>query len=485
MKASVPRFPLAPVDFRFRALGSKFLLTKVTGEFCVLSRQDFLKFCTKGEVGVSSRSRRALACAGFLGAQGDEQVNAEKFSALHGHLFQAPSLHIMVLTLRCDHRCVYCQTSSRGPGHNRLDMSPRTARKVIDRIFLSPAPALHIEFQGGEPLLNYRVLVHAIRYAREKNTRAGRKLGFTLVSNFSFLDEKKLAFLVKESCSLCTSLDGPARVHDRQRVAPGCGGGAYANVKHWLGIIGKMHARGEYPYRVNALTTVTALSLPYWKEIVDEYVDSGLSTIHLRPVAPFGIGKGKSWERLRVSADEFLDFYRKSLRYIIALNRKGIPLAERTAMVFLSKILKGVDPGYVDLRSPCGAVFGQLAYNYNGDVYTCDEGRMFSAASGNELFRVGSVFKGSARSLVDNPVTKTLALASCLDNVPLCAECAYAPFCGVCPLYNYASEGDVFSRGVNDRCRIHKGIFDLLFGLLQGSERQVFERWMAPAKEEG
>jgi uncharacterized protein len=254
VKASVPRFPLAPVDFRFRALGSKFLLTKVTGEFCVLSRQDFLKFCTKGEVGVSSRSRRALACAGFLGAQGDEQVNAEKFSALHGHLFQAPSLHIMVLTLRCDHRCVYCQTSSRGPGHNRLDMSPRTARKVIDRIFLSPAPALHIEFQGGEPLLNYRVLVHAIRYAREKNTRAGRKLGFTLVSNFSFLDEKKLAFLVKESCSLCTSLDGPARVHDRQRVAPGCGGGGH----HWEDACpGRVSVSGQCAYdRDRALPAV-------------------------------------------------------------------------------------------------------------------------------------------------------------------------------------------------------------------------------------
>ena len=29
----------------------------------------------------------------------------------------------------------------------------------------------------------------------------------------------------------------------------------------------------------------------------------------------------------------------------------------------------------IQLRSPCGAGIGQLLYNYDGKVYTCDEGR--------------------------------------------------------------------------------------------------------------
>jgi hypothetical protein len=31
----------------------------------------------------------------------------------------------------------------------------------------------------------------------------------------------------------------------------------------------------------------------------------------------------------------------------------------------------------LELRSPCGAGIGQLLYNYDGKVYTCDEGRIW------------------------------------------------------------------------------------------------------------
>jgi len=42
------------------------------------------------------------------------------------------------------------------------------------------------------------------------------------------------------------------------------------------------------------------------------------------------------------------------------------------------KILTENDPNFLDSRSPCGACIGQVAYNYDGKVYTCDEGRMFA-----------------------------------------------------------------------------------------------------------
>ena len=54
----------------------------------------------------------------------------------------------------------------------------------------------------------------------------------------------------------------------------------------------------------------------------------------------------------------------------------------------------------MELRSPCGAAMGQMAYYYNGNVYTCDEGRML-AEMGNSAFCLGSALKNDYNELMD------------------------------------------------------------------------------------
>ena len=46
--------------------------------------------------------------------------------------------------------------------------------------------------------------------------------------------------------------------------------------------------------------------------------------------------------------------------------------------------------GYVDLMSPAGIGIAGVVYNYDGDVYASDEGRML-AEMGNKAFRLGNV----------------------------------------------------------------------------------------------
>jgi hypothetical protein len=64
--------------------------------------------------------------------------------------------------------------------------------------------------------------------------------------------------------------------------------------------------------------------------------------------------------------------------YILELNKKGINFREMLSGIYLSKILTDRDPNYLDERSPCGACIGQVAYNYDGKIYSCDEGRMLA-----------------------------------------------------------------------------------------------------------
>jgi len=223
--------------------------------------------------------------------------------------------------------------------------------------------------------------------------------------------------------------------------------------------------------------TTTSYSLKYPKEIVNEYLKLKLTNIFLRPLSPFGLAK-KIWEKIGYSPQEYLKFYKKALDYIIKLNLKGKKFWERTARIFLEKILTKRDPNFLDIRSPCGAVIGQLTYNYNGDIYTCDEGRML-AQMGDFSFKLGNVKETKYSQIVNHPTTKVMTLASCLECLPMCADCVFKPYCGICPLYNYAHEGNLFAQTPNNfHCRINKEILEYLFERLTNLKiKSVFKEW--------
>ena len=53
--------------------------------------------------------------------------------------------------------------------------------------------------------------------------------------------------------------------------------------------------------------------------------------------------------------------------------------------------------------SPCGAGVGQMSYYYDGNVYTCDEGRMLSEM-GDNSFLLGNVHTNTFQECVSSPV---------------------------------------------------------------------------------
>ena len=83
---------------------------------------------------------------------------------------------------------------------------------------------------------------------------------------------------------------------------------------------------------------------------------------------------------------------------------------------------------WTPLRSPCGGVIGQLAYNYNGDIFTCDEGRML-AETGDLSFKLGDVFHSTFSQIFESSVCKLVCTASCLESIPCCEQCVYSPYC--------------------------------------------------------
>jgi radical SAM protein with 4Fe4S-binding SPASM domain len=165
---------------------------------------------------------------------------------------------------------------------------------------------------------------------------------------------------------------------------------------------------------------------------------------------------------------------------MLELNRQGVEILERYAAIFLTKILTGQDPNFLDVRSPAGAGIGQLGYSYDGRIFTCDEGRMLYEM-GDDSLQLGHVDHDRYRDIVGHPTVRAAVLASNLDGQPDCVNCAYSPYCGTVPATNLKSQGSLFGRMRDNKiCAVHKGIQDYLFEKLGEADPDVmraFERW--------
>ena len=457
----------------------KILLTNDFGGNVEVPKNEFESICSKDCSLSKTDVPEEFFDKGFVAEMIDSEKHSLSWAKRHCSVMLAPELHIMVMTGRCNMQCVYCQAGAPGRRDKSLDMSLETAKKAVDFAFNTPSPVLSFEFQGGEPLLNWDVLVSTVEYIREKEKKSSRTVSISLISNFILMDDKKADFLLKNEVILCTSLDGPEFVHSKNRHSEN--DISYETVRKWLKYFKERHDNQKgNSYRIfkpGAIVTVTKNSIGHAKEIVDEYVAAGLESIYLRPVSKIGYA-GRNWNVIGITPAEYLDFYSEALKHIIELNKKGISISEQACIIFCTKMFDAGSGGNYDIDSPCGAGTGQIAYNYDGSIYTCDEGRML-AMDGDDIFRIGSVDEPVEKVLTADAV-RACKCASELNAQAMCSRCAYMPYCGTCPVFNYATQGSLAGDMANNmRCAINKGQIDIILECIKDRENEaILKKWI-------
>ncbi len=448
------------LPFNYKKIGDQYLIVNLVGKFSLLNSREFFNLVE------GKSSRDDLHGIFYLNDTDNTSGISEEFRKKKRYLDNGTSLFIFVLTDRCNNNCVYCQASREPASTAEHDMTVATAKKALDLVLSCVKQEITIEFQGGEPLLNFETLKFVVDYSAKYH----KKIKFVLVSNLLSLENEQLEYLLKNNISICTSLDGNEDLHNFNRPY----GNGISGFKLLESKLTKLRTQGV---KTDALQTTTKKSLLFPGEIIDQYIEFGFDSIFLRPLSPFGFAK-RNMDIIGYSPFEFLHFYQKALEYLIELNINGTFFKERTATIFLTKILSSSELNYMDLRSPCGAAIGQIAINYNGKIYTCDEGRMLGE-SGDFTFLIGNVESSTYRQLFDNETSKLVCLASCAESSPMCHQCAYLPYCGICPAINYSRAGNMFK---NDpyRCIVNKGILDMLFSYLLNDERAtlILKSWI-------
>lgn len=401
-----------------------------------------------------------------------ENINKviDDYREKHDFLFYGPTLHIMVPTFRCNQKCIYCHSRSKSPDIKGYDMDRKTAKATVDFILSSPAKKMVIEFQGGDCSLNFDIVKYVIEYTTMEAEKKNKDIKFSLVTNLTTMTEEMLGFLKEHKImGLSTSLDGPKKVHDANRKYID-GTGTYDDVVYW---IKRIKSEFKHDFNLNALTTVTRSSLPYAKEITDEFVELGFNGVWFRFLNKLGFAQS-TWDKIGYSADEYLNFWRQGLSHIIEINKKT-HFQEVFSKILLTKILTKKDPMFVDIQSPCGAGIGQLLYDHRGDIFTCDEAKVLG-----DTFQLGNVFTNKLRDVIKHPtVVSMMNVSSKLTTI--CDNCAYSPYCGICPVDIYMTQGSIVPKLAESfRCKVFHGMLETLFKELVESEssRKIFTAWI-------
>jgi His-Xaa-Ser system radical SAM maturase HxsB len=467
-------YSLLPARFT-RLEDRKYIVTNLVGEWIEIDRDDVEKYISH-KLEPHSNVYNDLKSKHLLMDQGSSialDMLALKWRTKLSRLSDFTGLHMFVASLRCEHSCPYCQVSRQSEDRDLYDMSETTADAALDLVFRSPAPAIKIEFQGGEPLLNFEIIKYVVEKAKDINVLERRNLAFVVATNLAVIDDDMLSYFREHDVLISTSLDGPADLHNANRPRPGKD--SYERAVDGIERVRLALGRD----RVSALMTTTEASLDRSRDIIDEYLRLGFDTIFLRPLSPYGFAVKTKWYGA-YNAERWLKFYFEGLDYIVELNKQGNFFVEQYAATILAKMLTPFEPGYVDLMSPAGIGIGAVVYNYDGDVYASDEGRML-AEMGKPKFKLGNVLENTYEEIFLSDALLDPLEDSYADSVPMCHDCAFQPFCGSDPVFHYATQGDtVGHKPTSEFCMRNMAIFKRLISMMRDPEiKRIFMGWVS------
>ena len=118
---------------------------------------------------------------------------------------------LVLLTRACPLACRYCAMDRR-PGA----MRPEVLRRAADLILEEEGP-VELQYFGGEPLLEYDLLISGVDYAARQARRRGKSLRQVVTTCGLLLTPSRARELAGKGCSFILSLDGDRAVSARQR----------------------------------------------------------------------------------------------------------------------------------------------------------------------------------------------------------------------------------------------------------------------------
>jgi uncharacterized protein len=378
-----------------------------------------------------------------------------------------PSFHVLVKPSGaiCNLDCTYCFFLSKEalyPG-SRFRMSDELLEQYVRQLLESHrSERVAIAWQGGEPTLMGLDFFRRLMALLERYRRPGQLIEHTIQTNGTLLDEEWATFFAEHGFLVGLSMDGPADIHDAQRVDKG-GAGTHARVMRAARLLAAAGAES------NILCTVHSLNGERGREVYRFFRDEvGARFIQLIPiveratpdlleVAEAGWGSHVEGRPLYTQSGSLVTS--RSItpelwgRFLIDIFEEWVRRDVGTVFVQMFDVtlanFVGAPPGLCIHSETCG---GALAMEHNGDLYSCDH-------FVEPAYKLGNINQTHLLELVASPRQRQFGQDK-RDRLPrYCRECDVRFAChGGCPKDRFRDD-PYGEPGLNYLCAGYKAFF--------------------------
>jgi len=337
-----------------------------------------------------------------------EQARKKPEPWRQGHILDRLVLNI---SNACNLRCSYCYA---GGGNYHLPnsfMDRVTAAGILDRFFRLFDSIDKIQFFGGEPLLNARLIDFVCRDCRQrqKSGQTEKIPKFSLVTNGTVFSAEIIGLLKRNDISLTVSLDGPETVNDALR-----GQGTYRKIRQFVRSLEDNQIGYSFEGTYTARHLEEGLSVG---DLLDFYRECfGQREIHLPLVS---LPPGHS---LAISDGRAAKIYRRAVEDSLQNLKNG---RSSCGLSFLTRMLNAYAEAK-PIQNYCPAGISTLAVDPAGGVYPCF---MFI---GRPEFHLGNILDPD---FPDGPKVREISrriLEADKSRAPECRECWASPLCSGC-----------------------------------------------------
>jgi uncharacterized protein len=365
----------------------------------------------------------------------------------------------------CNLRCEYCIYSGKyiyERTHSNKKMSLGIASRAIEFFFKhnTNSERIAVTFYGGEPLLNFNLIRKCVKLSKKLALECGKDsdLTFSITTNGTLLDRKKINFLIEHNIGLLISLDGPKNIHDKYRKF--------------------INGKGSYDLIIENLKRIRELNQEYYKKKVGfsvvtlpEYLNSVIEFFGSHPlvtetenliinlVSPddttffenYDFKNNlkkyvKTMKKLMGMYEEFLvkeNYHSPNFKPLKAIFDKNLLLIHRRE---LSQI-----GNKIYLNGICIPGQRRLFVSSGGDFYICEKM--------GESIKIGDVYKGFDYKAILNIIEKYRQISE-----KECLNCWLMRLCNLC--FTSARKGKILDDSrKKENCEGMKSLFSQLIPL--------------------
>jgi uncharacterized protein len=355
-----------------------------------------------------------------------------------------PRIELLVIqpTPFCNIDCRYCYLPNR---NSKAVVTLETLSNLFSQVFASgwAHDGLSVIWHAGEPMVLpigfYRSAFRMIDALRP----AGMGITHSFQTNGTLIDEPWCRFFAEEHINLGVSIDGPKRLHDRNRLSRS-GRGTFD--KTIAGI--RLLRRHEVPFHVISVLSMDGMLAP--REMFDFYVDEGIQHVCFNVEESEGDYVSQSFANTDVEAAyyRFLsEFWRLSTQ------APGTIAFVREIEHALQQVIRPKDAPFTNqLVEP----FAITSMDWAGNVSTFSPELLGMKNREYEDFLLGNI---NHDKLVDFPERANFSkmLNDIEKGIAMCrASCEYFSVCGGGEPVNKLAENGTFASTETTYCRVTK-----------------------------